>query len=260
MPRLAANLNRLFTEVPLLDRFAAAAAAGFKGVEITFPYTHEPGVLAEKASEAGVKVTLINAPPGDWAAGERGLAAIAGRETDFRESLEVAAKWATRLGCPNVHVMAGVVAEDDIEEAFETYVGSMTYAAAELGKDDLRCCIEAINPGDMPGYFLTRPDDALTILDEVDDKNLWLLYDIYHAQITQGGIADFLEGNLSRISHVQVASVPGRHEPDQLSELNFRYLFDLLEAHGYAGWVGCEYSPRVGTLPGLRWAKDWLKG
>lgn len=258
MPRLAANVSTLFTEVPFLDRFAAAAAAGFTGCEIQFPYHHPSEIVADKAAMAGLEVVLINAPPGDWAAGERGLAAVPGRQDEFRETLEVAINWAEMMECKRIHVMAGVVPEEQWEEAYDVYAENLAYAAAELQSFGIRCCIEPINTNDMPGYFLSRPDDALTIMDEVDHKNLFLQYDIYHAQISQGGISDFLEGHLSRIAHIQVAGVPGRHEPDQLGELNYRFLFDLLEAHGYPGWVGCEYIPRGKTEHGLRWAKDWL--
>jgi hydroxypyruvate isomerase len=258
MPRLAANLSTLFTEHPFLDRFRAAAEAGFKGCEMQFPYLHPVEQVADKAAMAGLTVALFNAPPGDWAAGERGLAAVPGRRDDFRASLEVAVKYADLLDCARVHVMAGVVAEEDWEEALDTYMDNLGYAAAELHAEGITLCIEAINPGDMPGYFLTRPDDALRVIEEVGHKNLALQYDLYHAQLTQGGITDFLESNLERIAHVQVAGVPGRHEPDQLSELNTRYLIDLLEAHGYTGWIGCEYRPRGKTEQGLKWARDWL--
>lgn len=258
MPRLAANVSTLFTDRPFLERFAAAAQAGFKGCEMQFPYLQPAEVVADHAHMAGLGVALFNAPPGDWRAGDRGLAAVPGREDEFRASLEVVVKYADFLDCKRVHVMAGVVPEESWDEAFDTYLSNLQYAADELHAEGIQVCIEAINPGDMPGYFLTRPDDALSVLNELEHKNLFLQYDVYHAQLTQGGITDFIETNMARIAHVQVAGVPGRHEPDALSELNYGYLFDLLEAHGYAGWVGCEYTPRGKTEQGLKWARDWL--
>lgn len=151
----------------------------------------------------------------------------------------------------------GIVDENDIDAAFDTYVANLAYAADEALAQDVKVLIEPINPIDMPGYFLTRPEDALTVLEAVDHKNLYLQYDIYHAQMVQGGLTDFLEANLARIAHLQVASVPGRHEPDANSEINHQYIFNLIDAHGYDGWVGCEYKPRINTRTGLRWAKEW---
>lgn len=258
MPRFAANVSVLFTEVPFLDRFAAAAAAGFPGCEMQFPYAHPSEVVADKMAMAGLTPALFNAPPGDWAAGERGLAAVPGREDEFKASIEVAIKYADMMECPRVHVMAGIVAENQWDEALDTYLDNLAYAAAELHAEGIKCLIEPISPGAMPGYFLTRPDDALQAIDAIGHKNLFVSYDIYHAQQTQGGLTDFIESHLDRIAHVQIAGVPGRNEPDQLGEVNYRYLFDLLDGCGYAGWVGCEYKPRGKTEQGLKWAKEWL--
>lgn len=260
MPRFAANLSMLFTEVPFLDRFEAAAKAGFKGCEMQFPYLHPAEVVGDKAAMAGLKIAAFNAPPGDWAKGDRGLAAVPGREDEFKASLEVAVKYAEYLDCTNIHIMAGVVPEDQWEAALETYLRNVAYAADELHAEGLHCLIEAINPIDMPGYFLTRPDDAVMVLGELDRPNLNILYDIYHAQITQGNLTDFIEGHFDRIGHIQIAGVPGRHEPDQMGEINYRYLFDLLDSAGYDGWIGCEYKPRIKTDVGLRWAREWLGG
>lgn len=258
MPRFAANVSTLFTELPFLERFAAAAAAGFPGVEMQFPYHHPAEVVGDKIAMAGLKLALFNAPPGDWAAGERGLAALPGRQQEFRDSLEIAVSYAEFLDCERLHIMAGVVAEEDWEEAFETYLENIRYAADALHEEGIKCLIEPINTHDVPGYFLSRPDDAVTVLEELDHKNLFLQYDLYHAQTVQGGITDFLETHLERIAHIQIAGVPGRHEPDQLSELNWRYLFNLLDSHGYPGWIGCEYHPRGRTEVGLKWAQEWL--
>lgn len=257
MPRFSANLSTLFTDLPFLDRFAAAAQAGFKGVEVQFPYHHDAARLGDVVAGNGLSMVLCNAPPGDWKAGERGLAAVPGREDEFRDALDLALHYCELMDCPRLHVMAGLADEEQVDEAFDTYVANLAYAAAEAEAQDVKVLIEPINPGDMPGYFLTRPDDALTVLEAVDHRNLFLQYDLYHAQITQGGLTDFIEGNLPRIAHMQVAGVPGRHEPDENSEINYRYLFNLIDAHGYGGWVGCEYKPRIDTRTGLRWAREW---
>ncbi|WP_413204010.1 2-oxo-tetronate isomerase [Rhodospirillum sp. A1_3_36] len=257
MPRFAANLSTLFTDRPLEDRFARAAACGFKGCEIQFPYTLRPEKLGDLTACNGLELTLFNAPPGNWAAGERGLAALPGRRDDFRDSLEVAMPYVELTDCPRLHIMAGVVEEEAWPEALETYVENLAWAAEFCADHGVKALIEPINTVDMPGYFLSRPDDALTILSEVDHKNLYLQYDFYHAQIMQGGLTDFLEANLDRIAHVQIAGVPGRHEPDANGEVNWPYLFGMLDAHGFPGWVGCEYRPRGKTEAGLRWAKDF---
>lgn len=257
MPRFAANLSTLFTDLPLPERITAAKEVGFKGVEMQYPYHVDAARLADLVACAELSMVLFNTPPGDWEAGERGLAALPGREQEFRDNLELALHYAELLECPRLHVMAGLVDDDDIDAAFDTYVANLAYAADEAQAHDVKILIEPINPVDMPGYFLTRPEDALTVLEAVDHKNLFLQYDLYHAQMVQGGLTDFLEANMERIAHMQVASVPGRHEPDTNSEINHRYLFNLIDAHGYGGWIGCEYKPRIDTRTGLRWAKEW---
>ncbi len=257
MPRFAANLSMMFTDRPLEERFAAARACGFSGVELQFPYALGADKLGDLVAMNDLTLALFNAPPGDWAAGERGLAALPGREQEFRDSLEVVLPYVELTDCPRVHVMAGVVPEEEWEEALETYAANLEYAAEFGVENGFKVLIEPINTTDMPGYFLSRPDDALAILDEVGHKNLGLLYDLYHAQIMQGGLTDFLEGHIERIAHVQIAQVPLRHEPDGQGEINWTYLFGLLDAHGYPGWIGCEYKPRGRTEAGLRWARDF---
>jgi len=257
MPRFAANLSTLFTEMPFADRFAAAAKAGFKGVEMQFPYLLAAEKVADLAAVNGLAVALFNAPPGDWAAGERGLAALPGRDSEFRDSLEIALDYADFMECPHIHAMAGVVAEEDWGPALDTYMDNLATAADMARDHGVTILIEPINPVDMPGYFLTRPEDALRVIEAINRPNLALQYDVYHAQMERGALTDTLEQSMHLIRHVQIASVPGRNEPDQQGEVNWRYIFDLLDAHGYGGWVGCEYHPRAGTLPGLRWARDW---
>jgi 2-dehydrotetronate isomerase len=254
MPRFAANVSHLFTEVPFLERFAAAAACGFKGVECLFPYAEPAEKVGDAVAMAGLTMALFNAPPGNFAAGERGLAALPGRQQEFRDSIEVALNYAELLDCKRIHVLAGVVPEEKWVEALPVYIANLAVAADLAREVDVEVLIEPIV---MEGYFLFRPDDALQVIDDVGAKNLKMLYDIFQAQQAQGGITDFLDSHLDVIAHIQIAGVPGRHEPDRSGELNWPYLFDLLDSHGYSGWVGAEYVPRSGTYAGLGWAKDW---
>lgn len=254
MPRFAANVSHLFTEHPFLARFQAAADCGFKGAECLFPYAEPAEKVGDAVAMAGLTMALFNAPPGDYAAGERGLSALPGREQDFRDSFEVALKYAELLDCKNIHVLAGKVPEDDMLKALDVYFANLAWAAEETKELGITVLIEPIV---MEGYFLQYPDDAVRAVTELGAKNLKILYDIYQAQLGQGAITDFLDMHLDKIGHIQIAGVPDRHEPDRQGELNWPYLFDLLDAHGYAGWVGCEYNPRGDTREGLRWAKDW---
>ena len=249
MPRLAANLTTMFTEAPFLDRFAAAAVAGFAGVEFLFPYDHSAQAIAERLAAAGLQAVLFNLPPGDWTGGERGLAALAGREEEFRRSVEVAIGYARALGVPRLHAMAGLEA-DGADRA--TYVANLRHAAARLADHGLILLIEPINRRDMPGYLLHRWDQAVAVQEEVGAANLLLQADLYHLQIIGGDLARTLERDIGRIGHVQIAGVPDRHEPDG-GEVCFAYLLRLLDQLGYDGWVGGEYRPRGRTQDGLGW-------
>jgi hydroxypyruvate isomerase len=253
MPRLAANISLLFTEVPFLERFALAWSCGFKGVECMFPYDHPAEVVADKAAMARVKLVLFNSPPGNYEAGDRGFAAIPGREGDFRASLDEARRWLDWTECRQLHILAGCIAPDD-PGAKDTYLRNLAYAGDELSKVGVTAVVEPIN---LDGYFLKRPSDAVKFLRQLEHPNVKLLYDMFHAQNQEGGLTDFLEGNLDLIAHIQVAGVPGRHEPDMRGEVNWRAMFDLLDSHGYDGWVGAEYNPRTSTIPGLGWAAEW---
>ena len=253
MPRLAANISLMFPEHPMLERIKAAAAAGFKAVEVQFPYHVEAIAFADACAVAGVKLALINAPPGNWDAGDRGLAALPGREQEFRDSLDVALAYAETAESPRVHVMAGIIAPD-AGGALETYEKNVSYAADCAKEKGLEVVVENIV---MPGYFLTFPDQAADVVRRLGKKNLRVLFDCYHAQRAQGNLIDFLEHNLDIIGHIQVAGVPGRHEPDKFNEVNWRFIFDFLDAQGYDGWVGAEYNPRGETLRGLVWAAEW---
>jgi len=253
MPKLSANLSFLFPELPFLDRFAAARAAGFSAVEFAFAYEHPADQVAAAAKAAGVEVVLMNLPPGDWDAGERGLGALAGREADFQAALDRAILYAEAAGCRRLHAMAGAgpTAQEEI------FVKNLAGAATRLADRGIALLIEPINVIDMPGYFLTLPEQARRIIERIDHPNLFLQLDLYHCQIMRGDLAHRIEAHLPLIGHIQIAGNPGRNEPD-VGEINYPYLFDLMDNLGYRDWVGCEYKPAGDTVAGLGWARPYL--
>ncbi len=253
MPKFAANLTMLFNEVDFLDRFAAARDAGFKGVEYLFPYAYDKAVLADRLATHGLTQVLHNLPPGDWDAGERGIAILPGRETEFRAGVETAIGYAKALGCPQLNCLAGVVPDGaDRDTLRRTLVENLKFAADALDAEGIRLLIEPINTRDIPGFFLNGSEQARAILDEVGSPNLYIQYDIYHMQIMEGDLAPTIEANLKRIAHMQLADTPGRHEPGT-GEINYPFLFDHIDRIGYAGWIGCEYKPKAETKAGLGW-------
>ncbi len=247
MPRFAANLSMMFTERPFMARFDAAAAARFEAVEFLFPYAHPAAEIRGALERNGLALALFNTPPGDWQAGERGLAALAGREAEFRDSIALALDYAAVLQPGRIHVMAGLAQG---AAARAVYLANLAYAAEVAGGQGLS--IEPINRRDMPGYHLSTSDDAVAVLDAVAAANLGLQFDLYHAQITEGDLTRRLEALMARIVHIQVAGVPERHEPDT-GEVDFGHLFAVLDRLGYAGFVGCEYHPAGRTEDGLGW-------
>ncbi|SOY43935.1 2-oxo-tetronate isomerase [Cupriavidus taiwanensis] len=258
MPRFAANLSMMYNEHAFLDRFAAAAADGFQAVEYLFPYEHPAVELRARLDANGLTQALFNAPPGDWAAGERGLASLPGREAEFRDAVGRALEYAGVIGNDRVHVMAGLVPADADRARYRaTYLENVAYAAKAAAAQGVTIVLEPINTRDMPGYFLNRQDDAQAICKEVGAANLKVQFDCYHCQIVEGDIAMKLRRDMAGIGHIQIAGVPERHEPD-LGELNYPYLFDLIDSLGYTGWIGCEYRPRAGTSEGLGWLKPYL--
>ncbi|MCG8597216.1 MAG: hydroxypyruvate isomerase [Kiloniellales bacterium] len=253
MPKFAANLSMMFNEVDFLDRFAAAAEAGFAGVEYLFPYAWDKVELAERLSEAGLTQALFNMPPGDWDAGERGLAILPERVEAFRAGVETAIDYAKALGCTRLHAMAGLApAGADPAVLRRTYVDNLRYAAEKTAAAGIKLLIEAINTRDIPGFYLNTSRQALEIIEEVGSANLFFQYDIYHMQIMEGDLAPTLEANLGRIAHLQLADTPGRHEPGT-GEINYPFLFAHLDRIGYSGWIGCEYKPATTTAEGLGW-------
>jgi hydroxypyruvate isomerase len=255
MPRFAANLTMLFTELPFMERFAAARAAGFDSVEFLFPYPYPKEQLAQALRDNGLKQVLHNLPAGDWDAGERGIACHPDRVAEFQGGIARAIEYATALGCPQVNCLAGKLpAGVTREQAHATFVGNLSFAAAALKEAGIRLLIEPINHFDIPGFFLTRTDQALAILDEVGSDNLFIQYDIYHAQRMEGELAATLQKNLARIGHIQLADNPGRNEPGT-GEINYPWLFRHIDAIGYRGTIGCEYKPKATTVEGLGWMK-----
>tara|TARA_R110002096_G_scaffold17764_16_gene61330 strand:+ start:334 stop:1110 length:777 start_codon:yes stop_codon:yes gene_type:complete len=253
MPKLAANLSMMFTEWDFLDRFQAAADQGFKGVEFLFPYDFAPEVIAKAREKAGVEQVLFNLPPGDWAANERGLAALPGREADFLAALTRAIEYADALQCPRLHAMAGLIPEGGDEAAMaDVYQNNLAKAAEAAAKHGLDILIEPINPRDIPGYFLNYVEDAAAVIASVGAANLKLQFDIYHRQIVSGDVMMGLAGHMPLIGHVQIASVPDRNEPTT-GELSDARVLNYLDELGFTGWVGCEYRPKAGTVEGLDW-------
>lgn len=253
MPRFAANLTMMFNEVDFLDRFAAAAKAGFKGIEYLFPYPYGKDDLADRLRENGLVQVLHNLPAGDWDAGDRGIACHPDRVGEFQDGVGAAIAYATALGCQRLNCLAGIapkgVAADRLRE---TLIDNLRFAASKLEGEEIELLIEPINTRDIPGFYLCHTGQALDIIEEVGADNLALQYDVYHMQIMEGDLAATIERNLDRIPHIQVADTPGRNEPGT-GEINYAFLFGWLDRLGYRGWVGCEYRPRTTTLDGLGW-------
>jgi hydroxypyruvate isomerase len=258
MPRFSANISMLFKELEFPERFEAAAQAGFKAVEIQFPYGWSKSQLGEIAQHAGVEVVLINIPAGDSEKGDRGLGCLPGRVAEFREGVARAVEYAGALGCKQMNCLAGVAPPDvDGAKLRETYVSNLRYAAGELARHGMTLLVEPINTQTIPGFYLNKSAQALAIMDEVGAANLKLQYDLFHMQIMGDDLAGTIETNLARIGHMQVADVPGRHEPGT-GEIDFPPLFDLIDRLGYQGWIGAEYVPAGKTEDGLAWVKEYL--
>ena len=256
MPRFAANLTMLFTELPFLDRFAAAKAAGFNAVEYLFPYEYPKEELAARLRANGLKQVLHNLPAGDWAAGERGIACHPNRMGEFRAGVDRAITYAHALDCGQLNCLVGKVpAGVTAEVAQATLVANLHHAASTLRSAGIRLLVEPVNSYDIPGFFLTRTEQAIALLDEVASDNLFLQYDVYHAQRSEGELAATLQRHLARIGHIQVADNPGRNEPGT-GEINYAFLFRHLDALGWKGHIGCEYKPRTETLAGLGWIQE----
>lgn len=258
MAKFAANLTMLFTEVPFLKRFEQAHQAGFQAVEFLFPYAFEADELKAQLSAFGLEQALFNMPPGDWDSGERGFAAIPGREEEFKESVATAIMYAKTLGCRKVHAMSGIVDPRFSREAhIKTFIENIRYAADAFAEHGIEVMIEPLNSRDVPNYFIAHQHEAARLIEKVKRPNVKLQLDLYHAQIMDGDLTTLIEDVAPHIGHVQIASVPDRHEPSE-GELHYPHLFNVLDRVGYQGWIGCEYNPRNTTQQGLNWVKPYL--
>ena len=256
MPRFAANLTMLFNEAPFLDRFERAAKAGFDAVEFLFPYAHPAAEIKSRLDANGLKLVLHNLPAGDWDAGERGIACLPDRVDEFRDGVAKAIEYAKALGAPQVNCLAGKIPMGASDATLrQTFVANLRYAAAELKKVGIKLLIEPINTYDIAGFYLSRTEQAIAIIEEVGSSNLFVQYDIYHAQRMEGELAATIAKHLARIGHVQLADNPGRNEPGT-GEINYPFLFAHLDRIGYAGHIGCEYKPAAGTEAGLSWLRS----
>jgi hydroxypyruvate isomerase len=256
MLRFAANLSMMYNEYAFLDRFAAAAKDGFEGVEFLFPYAHPVADIQSRLTSLGLTQALFNAPPGNWEAGERGIASLPGREDEFKQSIDTALSYATVLGNRSLHVMAGLIRPDqDRAQHRAVYVSNLAYAAKQAASAGITIVIEPINTRNIPGFFLNRQDDAQAICKEVGATNLKVQFDCYHCQIVEGDVAMKLRRDIAGIGHIQIAGVPERHEPD-VGEVHYPYLFKVMQEIGYQGWIGCEYIPAGNTSEGLGWLRQ----
>ncbi|HCE08532.1 MAG TPA: hydroxypyruvate isomerase [Oxalobacteraceae bacterium] len=253
MPKLAANLTMLFNEVEFLDRFGAAAKAGFRGVEFLFPYSYHADQIADRLNMFQLDLVLHNLPAGNWEAGERGIACHPNRVGEFQEGVEEALRYAKVLGVKQLNCLVGITPPGvSADSAHETVVGNLKFAAAKLKEAGIRLLIEPINTFDIPGFYLSHTKQAVDLIKDTGSDNLFVQYDIYHMQRMEGELANTIKANLPLIKHVQLADNPGRFEPGT-GEINYRYLFGLLDEIGYDGWIGCEYKPKAGTVEGLGW-------
>ena len=257
MPKFAANLTMLFNEVPFMERFDKAAAAKFKAVEFLFPYAFPVADIKARLDQNKLTLVLHNLPAGNWEAGERGIACLPDRIEEFRRGVSNAVEYATALGVTQVNCLAGKMPDGVPHNVLRTtFIDNLKYAATELKKANIKLLIEPINTFDIPGFFLSGTQQAIDIISEVGSDNLFLQYDIYHAQRMEGELANSIQKHLAKIAHIQLADNPGRNEPGT-GEINYAYIFAMLDRIGYAGWIGCEYKPAATTEAGLGWFKPF---
>ena len=262
MPRFAANLTSMYNEYEFYERFEAAAKDGFKAVEFLFPHGYTANDLRDRLQSNGLTQVAFTAASGDWAKGERGVASLPGHEDEFKRSIDAALEYGTVLGTEKLHVMAGLIGpEQDRTRHRDVYLQNLSYGAQQLAAHGITLLIEPISTHHLPGFFLSRQEEAQAICAEVGAENLRVQFDLYHCQMVEGDLANKLKRDMVRphagIGHIQIAGVPDRHEPD-LGEVNYEYLFGLVDKLGYTGWIGCEYRPKAGTSDGLGWLKPWL--
>ena len=255
MPKLAANLSMMFTEVPFMDRFEAAAKAGFKGVEFLFPYEFDLNQMADKIKAHNLQIVLHNLPAGNWGGGERGITCHPDRVGEFQDGVGKGIEAAKKLGVKQLNALAGIVpAGADADKVRATFVSNLKFAAQKLKAEGIRLITEPINTFDIPGFYLNRTQQAVDIIKEVGSGNLFIQHDIYHMQRMEGELANTIKANIGLIKHMQLADNPGRNEPGT-GEINYAFLFKFIDELGYDGWIGCEYRPKTTTAEGLGWIK-----
>ena len=258
MLKFCANLTMMFNEVDFLGRFEKASTAGFKGVEFLFPYEWVKEALAEELDKHGLEQVLHNLPAGNWSAGERGIACLPERVGEFQDGVGLAIEYAKALHCPLLNCLVGITPKNvPAEKVRQTMVDNLCFAATALEKEGITLLVEALNNQDSPGFYLTHTQDVIQLIEEVNQPNLWLQYDIYHMQIMEGNLTRTISDNLTRIAHIQFGDNPGRHEPGT-GEINFSNLFHFIDKAGYNGWIGCEYKPAGITEDGLEWIRPYL--
>jgi len=260
MPRFDANLSMLYGEHAFMDRFKAAKADGFDGVEYLFPYDYPKDALVDALGANDLVQVLHNLPAGDWGAGDRGMACDPARVGEFQDSVGRALDYATALNCPQCNCLAGIAPDGVTPDRLErTFVDNLAFAAAAFERAGVKLLIEAINTRDIPGFFLNTSAQAMDVIEKVGSRNLYFQYDFYHMQIMEGDLTPTFQHLMARIPHVQIADTPGRGEPGT-GEINYPFIFEMLDTVGYAGWVGCEYRPRGGTSEGLGWLRPYQNG
>ena len=257
MIQLSANLSLLFNENEFLDRFKEAKINGFNAVEFQFPYDFEALTIKREIDKNNLILSIFNSPPGDFENGERGLACLENRQDDFKKSIVKAISYAKIFQCYKIHVMSGVSNKENDLNAKKVYIENLKWACDEFDKHNINLLIEPINQRNIPNYFLSSTDQAIEIIEKIERENIYLLFDIYHHQIIRGDVSKYLEKFLQYIGHIQIAGIPNRHEPDQ-SELNYKYIFKLIERLNYTGFIGCEYNPLRDTVSGLKWRESHL--
>jgi len=259
MPRFAASLTMMFGEVPFLDRFERAAAAGFEAVEYMFPYEYDARVIKEKLARYGLTQALHNLPGGNWAEGDRGIGCLPDRVEEFRSGVETAIAYATTLGCTQLNCLAGVWPPAlDATDARDTLIRNLQYAAPRLEAAGIKLLLEAVNTRDIPGFCVSHTAQALEVIDAVGSDNVFLQYDVYHMQVMEEDLAPTIERHVKRIAHIQIADTPGRHEPGT-GEIDYPFLLAFIDRLGYSGWIGCEYKPATSTEASLGWARPYLR-
>ena len=257
MIQLSANLSLLFNENEFLDRFKEAKINGFNAVEFQFPYNFEAQSIKREIDKNKLILTIFNSPPGDFGNGDRGLACLEKRKDDFKKSIIEAISYAKIFHCNKIHVMSGVSDKENVLNAKKVYIENLKWACDEFDKHNINLLIEPINQRNIPNYFLSSTDQAIEIIDKIERDNIYLLFDIYHHQIIRGDVSKYFEKFQAYIGHIQIAGIPNRNEPDQ-SELDYKYVFKLIERLNYTGFIGCEYNPLKDTVSGLKWRESLL--